>query len=189
MILAWSDEKLSCGQPQNEVKIDFQVKFDIEGKGRSPSETIGTLTHWGRVTHICVSQLTTIGCDNGLSPGRHQAITWTNAGMLLIGPWRTAWSESLIEISYIPSQEYAFENFVCEVAVILAWTVNELSSGQTRDRHTANQINRHTHTDAGNDNIRRPKSASDKTEIRLRREPPSMQNRSQECGYISMLTI
>ena len=33
------------------------------------------LTHWGRVTHICVANLTIIGSDNGLSPGRRQAIT------------------------------------------------------------------------------------------------------------------
>ena len=32
-----------------------------------------SLTHWGRVTHICVGQLTIIGSDNGLSPGRRQA--------------------------------------------------------------------------------------------------------------------
>ena len=38
------------------------------------------LTHWGRVAHICVSKLTIIGSDNGLSPGRRQAIIWTNAG-------------------------------------------------------------------------------------------------------------
>ena len=38
------------------------------------------LTHWGRVTHICVGNLTTICSDNGLSPGRRQAIIWTNAG-------------------------------------------------------------------------------------------------------------
>ena len=44
------------------------------------------LTHWGRVTHICVSKLTIIGSDNGLSPGRRQAIIWTNAVILLIGP-------------------------------------------------------------------------------------------------------
>ena len=43
------------------------------------------LTHWGRVTHICISKLTIIGSDNGLSPGRRQAIIWTNAGILLIG--------------------------------------------------------------------------------------------------------
>ena len=32
------------------------------------------LTHWGRVTHICVGKLTIIGSDKGLSPGRRQAI-------------------------------------------------------------------------------------------------------------------
>ena len=55
------------------------------------------LTHWGRVTHICVSKLSILGSDNGLSPGRRQAIIWTNAGMLLIGPLGTnfsvIWSE------------------------------------------------------------------------------------------------
>ena len=57
-----------------------------------------TLTHWGRVTQICVSNLNTIGSGNGLSPGRRQAITWTNAGILLIGPLGTNFSEILIEI-------------------------------------------------------------------------------------------
>ena len=56
------------------------------------------LTHWGRVTHIDVSRLTPIGSDNGLSPDRHQAIIWTNAGKLLIGPLVTNFSEILIEI-------------------------------------------------------------------------------------------
>ena len=56
------------------------------------------LTHWGRVTHICVSKLTIIGSDNGLSPGRRQAIIWTNAGILLIGPLRTNFNEISIEI-------------------------------------------------------------------------------------------
>ena len=56
------------------------------------------LTHWGRVTHICVSKLTNIGPDNGLSPGRRQAIIWTNDGILLIGPLGTNFSEILIEI-------------------------------------------------------------------------------------------
>ena len=56
------------------------------------------LPHWGRVTHICVSRLTITGSDNGLSPGRRQAIIWTNAGILLIGPLGTNFSENLIEI-------------------------------------------------------------------------------------------
>ena len=56
------------------------------------------LTHWGRVTHICVSNLTIIVSDNGLSPGRCQAIIWTNAGILLIGPLGTNFSGILIGI-------------------------------------------------------------------------------------------
>ena len=36
-----------------------------------------------------VVKLTIIGSDNGLSPGRRQAIIWTNAGILLIEPLRT----------------------------------------------------------------------------------------------------
>ena len=58
------------------------------------------LNHWGWVTHICVRILTIIGSDNGLSPGRCQAIIWTNAGILLIGPLgtNTNFSEILIEI-------------------------------------------------------------------------------------------
>ena len=47
------------------------------------------LTHWDRVTHICVSKITIIGSYNGLSPGRHQAIIWTSVGILLIGPSKT----------------------------------------------------------------------------------------------------
>ena len=60
--------------------------------------TICKLTHWGRVTHICVSELTIIGSDNGLSPGRRQAIIWTIAGISLIGPFGTNFSEIIIEI-------------------------------------------------------------------------------------------
>ena len=56
------------------------------------------LTYWGRVTHICVGQLTIIGSDNGLSPSRRQAIIWTNPGILLIGTVGTNFSEILIEI-------------------------------------------------------------------------------------------
>ena len=56
------------------------------------------LTHWGRVTHICVSNLTIIDSDNGLSPGRYQAIIWTNAGILLIRTLETNFSEILCEI-------------------------------------------------------------------------------------------
>ena len=56
-------------------------------------------THWGRVTHICVGNLTIIDSDNGLSPCRSQAIIWINAGLLLIGALGTNFSEIKIEIS------------------------------------------------------------------------------------------
>ena len=57
-----------------------------------------SLTHWGRVTHICINKVTIIGSENGLSPGQWQAIVWTNAGILLIGPLGTNFNDILIKI-------------------------------------------------------------------------------------------
>ena len=81
------------------------IRFCISDAGRGTQRVLlldeanlPCLTHWGRVTHICVGNLTIIGSDNGLSPGRRQAITWTNVGILLIGPLGTNFSEMLIEI-------------------------------------------------------------------------------------------
>ena len=73
----------------NEFPQDFSYKLINHTSG---------LTHWGRVRHIFVGYLTIIGPDNGLSPGRRQAIIWTNAGILSIGPLGTNFSEILIEI-------------------------------------------------------------------------------------------
>ena len=67
------------------------------------------LTHWGRVTHVCVSKVTIIDSDNGLSPGRCQAIIWTNAGILLIGPLGINLSEILIEILTLSFQKMRFK--------------------------------------------------------------------------------
>ena len=55
-------------------------------------------THWDRVTYRCVGRQTITGSDNGLSPGRPHAIIWTFAGILLIWPLGTNFSEKLIEI-------------------------------------------------------------------------------------------
>ena len=65
---------------------------------RCKRKTSTELTHWGRVTHICVGKLLIIASGNGLSPGRRQAIIWTNAGILLIGPLGTKFNEFSIEI-------------------------------------------------------------------------------------------
>ena len=50
------------------------------------------------MTHICIGKLTSIGSDNGLSPGRRQVIIWTNAWILFIGPLGTNFSEFLNKI-------------------------------------------------------------------------------------------
>ena len=63
------------------------------------------LTHWGRVTLIYVGKLSIFGSDNGLSPGRRQAIIWTNAGILLIGPLGTNFSQILIGIQIFSIKE------------------------------------------------------------------------------------
>ena len=45
-----------------------------------------------------VNEITSIGSDNGLSPGQRQAIIWTNAGIVLIEPSETNFGEILIKI-------------------------------------------------------------------------------------------
>ena len=80
----------SHGKNHRQLKCLFESMF-------SEQQRKHFLTHWGRVTNICVSKTTIIGSDNGLSPGRRQAIIWTNAGILLIGTLGTNFSEILIE--------------------------------------------------------------------------------------------
>ena len=70
----------------------------VVSQGPGPSSSATMLTHWGRVTHICVGNITITGSDNGLSPHRRQAIIWTNAGVLLIGHIGTNFSEISTEI-------------------------------------------------------------------------------------------
>ena len=67
------------------------------------------LTHWGRVMHICINNLTIIGSDNGLSPGWRQAIIWTNAVMLLIGTLVINFNEILMEIHIFSFRKINFK--------------------------------------------------------------------------------
>ena len=81
--------------------MSFLCQFgDRQSPGGHLAKFLGLwpLTHWGRVTQICVSKFTIIGSDNGLSPIRRQAIIWTNAGILLIRTLGTNFSEILIQI-------------------------------------------------------------------------------------------
>ena len=61
------------------------------------------------MTHICARELTIIGSDNGLSPGRRQAIIWTNARILLIGPVGNKLQWNLKRNLYIFIQEAVFQ--------------------------------------------------------------------------------
>ena len=49
------------------------------------------------MTHICVSELTIIGSDDGLSPDRRQVYIWTSAWILLISPLGTNFSRIIFE--------------------------------------------------------------------------------------------
>ena len=71
--------------------------------GAMVSATI-MFTHSGQF-QISVGNLTIIGSDNGLSPGRRQAIIWTNVGILLIGPLGTNFNEMLTEIHTFHSRK------------------------------------------------------------------------------------
>ena len=70
--------------------MEFKIKLLLSFTSR--------LIHWGRATHICISKLTIIASDNGLLPGRLQAIIRNNAGLVSIGLLGTNFSEILIEI-------------------------------------------------------------------------------------------
>ena len=78
--------------------------------------TFWNLTHWGRVTHIFVGNITIIGLDNGLSPVGRQAIILANSGILSIGPLRTNVSEIVFDIHTILVKNMSLKiSSVCKV--------------------------------------------------------------------------
>ena len=58
-------------------------------------QIVELLTHWGRVAHICVSKLTIMVSDKGLSLVRRPAIICTNGGIWLIGSLETKFQINL----------------------------------------------------------------------------------------------
>ena len=69
---------------------------------------------------MCVGKLTIIGSDNGLSPGRRQAIICSNARIVLIGPLETNFSEILIGIQIFEFKKMHMKNVVRKMAVVLS---------------------------------------------------------------------
>ena len=88
--------------------------------GNPHSNCIAIWTHWGWVTHICVSNLSIIGSDNGL-------ITWSASSSYLNQCWnivkwtlRNKLKWNLNQNSNIFIEENAFESVVCEMSAILS---------------------------------------------------------------------
>ena len=78
-------------------------------------------THWGLMTYICVSKLFIIGSDNGLSPGRRQAIIWINDEISLIWILGTNFSEIISDIFTFSFKKMRLKiNVVCEMAAMLS---------------------------------------------------------------------
>ena len=77
-ILTSTGGEWSCGQVQNCVNFDFQVKFDLEGQGHSTPKTIGILTKL-----LCMSGSSLVilaGTSDKLSRG--QAHDWRPHGQM-----------------------------------------------------------------------------------------------------------
>ena len=85
------------------------------------------LTHWGRMTHICMCKLSIIGSDNGLSPGRRQAIIRTNAGILVIGSLWATLNESLIEMCKFSFKKIHFKMSFCRPQCVKWYWFNVIS--------------------------------------------------------------
>ena len=90
---------MQCRIAMNHISTEPDLLiYQAQFRPKMVKET-SILTHWVRVTHICVSNLTIIGSGYGLSPGRRQAIICTNAGILLIWTLGANFSEILSEIN------------------------------------------------------------------------------------------
>ena len=78
------------------------------------------LTHWGRVTHICVGKLTIIGSDYGLSPetalSHYLNQCWNIVNWILGNKLHRNFNRN----SNISIHENALEDVVCELASILS---------------------------------------------------------------------
>ena len=83
-----------------------------------------------------VSKLAIIGSDNGLPPGRRQAIIWTNAGILLIGTLGINLREILIRIHTFSFKKNPFQNVVWNMSAILSRPQCVNSSCCTNDNDT-----------------------------------------------------
>ena len=86
--------KLCCESWPQIALYHPRIMSRVQKKECFQTVKLSVLTHWGQVMH----KLAIIGSDNGLSPGQCQAIIWSSAGILYIGPLGTNFSGNLIGI-------------------------------------------------------------------------------------------
>ena len=136
MILAWTGDELSPGQAQNGVNFDFEVKFDLEGQGQSPPKTIEIST---KVFYTYGPNLVILAwtCDE-LSPGQAQNGVNFDFEVKFDLEGQGQSPPKTIEISTKVFYTYGPN------LVILAWTGDELSSGQAHDWRTHGRTDGHT---------------------------------------------
>ena len=96
----------------NRIREHYRFCPAVLGK-MSPYPNLRPIQQNEEATTVCVGiRNLSIGSDNGFSPGRHQAIFWTNAGTLLIRTLGTDSSEILSEIHAFSFKKMRLRNGV-----------------------------------------------------------------------------
>ena len=134
--------------------LTFIVKFDLEGKGQSPSKTIGNKTN----------VFSTSGYPN---LNGWWVMMWTSSKLGKLGLWPYIWlwrSRSIVpqnnkELNHVVM--YLWSQFG-DPSLKESWVITRTNKWLT---HRLTHTRTHTHTDAGNHNDRRPKLASGKNHV------------------------
>ena len=114
----WLKKKLERQEGNKRPKV-IELHEGSGRKGSQAADKRQKLAKWVHIngfTHICFSNLTIIGSDNGLSLSQRQAIIWTNAGILLIGPLRTNFNKISSKI-----QTFSFKKICLNVSCAKWW--------------------------------------------------------------------
>ena len=97
--VSWPNPKQQRIESYFRSDYDYKMKFEhsacaylMNCKAHYQCRELGRVDEWSSVNWV------SIGSDNGLSPLRRHAITWTNADLLSFGPLRKTVSEIRIEI-------------------------------------------------------------------------------------------
>ena len=101
--------------------------------------------HWGQVMLICANKQGTFGSSNGLLPVWHQAITWTSADLLSMGPLGKKINETRIKIKHFLST-YCIQK-CCLWNIVVLFSFQYVNSLRLSDAYTS--IN---YTTIGSDN-------------------------------------